>query len=161
MDGQGAIAQQAAGFVEADLDLVLAGRQAGQSLEVVAQGGVADAEWMFRSMLGIDTDGVGFKKIVLKPEMGEGITWAKGHYDSIHGRIGSDWKRDNDQFSWKITVPANTTATVYVPAKDEESVSESGSPIAQVEGVTFLRMEKGRAVFEVGSGKYAFNTKMN
>ena len=121
----------------------------------------ACSEWMFRSMLGIDTDGVGFKKIVLKPEMGEGITWAKGHYDSIHGRIGSDWKRDNDQFSWKITVPANTTATVYVPAKDEESVTESGSPIAQVEGVTFLRMEKGRAVFEVGSGKYAFNTKMN
>jgi alpha-L-rhamnosidase len=115
-------------------------------------------EWMFRSMLGIDTDGAGFNKITMKPEMGEGITWAKGHYDSIHGRIGSDWKRDGDQFDWTIRVPANTTATVYVPAKDAASVRESGNAIDQVEGVTFLRMEAGRAVYAVASGQYTFRS---
>ena len=115
-------------------------------------------EWMFRSMLGIDSDGAGFNKITMKPEMGEGVTWAKGHYDSIHGRIGSDWKRAGDQFDWTIDVPANTTATVYVPAKDTASVSESGKPLSQVEGVTFLRMEAGRAVFEVVSGQYVFHS---
>ena len=118
-------------------------------------------EWMFRSMLGIETDGAGFKKIVMKPELGEGITWAKGHYDSIHGRIDSDWKREGEQFSWKIIVPANTTATVYVPAKDVVSVSESAKPVDQAEGVTFLRMEKGRAVYEVGSGTYQFGSTIN
>jgi alpha-L-rhamnosidase len=93
---------------------------------------------------------------VMKPELGEGISWAKGHYDSIHGRIASNWKLDGETFRWMITVPPNTEATVYVPAKDAASVSESGRPANKAEGVKFLRMEKDRAVFEVTSGKYEF-----
>ena len=117
-------------------------------------------EWMFRSMLGIGSDGVGFKKLIMKPETGEGITWAKGHYDSIMGRIGSDWKLDGDQFSWKITVPPNTTATVYVPAKAVVDVMESGRPASSAVGVTFLRLEADRAVFAVESGEYAFSSRV-
>ena len=118
-------------------------------------------EWMFRSMLGIDTDGAGFNKITMKPEIGEGITWAKGHYDSIHGRVGSDWKRSGDQFNWKITVPVNTTATVYLPVMDAATVTESGKPVKQAKGVKFLRMEKGRAMLEVGSGTYQFSSTIH
>jgi alpha-L-rhamnosidase len=116
----------------------------------------ACGEWMFRSMLGIETDGAGFKKITMKPELGEGITWAKGHYDSIQGRIGSDWKIENKTFHWNITVPANTTATVYVPAKDAAAVTESGKAAAEAEGVKFLRMENDRAVYQVSAGSYGF-----
>jgi alpha-L-rhamnosidase len=116
----------------------------------------ACGEWMFRSMLGIETDGAGFKKITMKPELGEGITWAKGHYDSIQGRIGSDWKIENKTFHWNITVPANTTATVYVPTKDAAAVTESGKAAAEAEGVKFLRMENDRAVYQVAAGSYGF-----
>lgn len=116
----------------------------------------ACGEWMFRSMLGIETDGAGFKKITMKPELGEGITWAKGHYDSIQGRISSDWKIENKTFHWNITVPANTTATVYVPAKDAAAVTESGKAAAEAEGVKFLRMENDRAVYQVAAGSYGF-----
>ena len=116
----------------------------------------ACGEWMFRSMLGIETDGAGFKKITMKPELGEGITWAKGHYDSIQGRISSDWKIENKTFHWNITVPANTTATVYVPAKDAAAVTESGKPASEAEGVKFLRMENDRAVYQVAAGSYGF-----
>ncbi len=116
----------------------------------------ACGEWMFRSMLGIETDGAGFKKITMKPELGEGITWAKGHYDSIHGRIGSDWKIENKTFHWNITVPANTTATVYVPTKDAAAVTESGKPANKADGLKFLRMEKDRAVYQVSAGSYGF-----
>ena len=118
-------------------------------------------EWMFRSMLGIDTDGAGYKKITMKPEMGEGITWAKGHYDSIYGRIGSDWKLDGQQFHWQVTVPANTTATVYVPAGDAAKVLESGKPAGRSDSVRFLRVEGGRAVFELRSGSYVFDSALN
>ena len=118
-------------------------------------------EWMFRSMLGIDSDGAGFKKITMKPELGEGINWAKGHYDSIHGRIESDWTREGDQFDWTITVPANTTATVYLPAKDATKVLESGSSVAKAKGVTFLRTEEGQVVFEVAAGTYQFSSVLN
>lgn len=49
-----------------------------------------------------------------------------------------------------------TTATVYLPAKDENSVSESGHPAGGDEGAKFLRMEGGDAVFAVDSGRYDF-----
>ena len=120
----------------------------------------ACGEWMFRSMLGIETDGAGFKKITMKPELGEGITWAKGHYDSIQGRIGSDWKIENKTFHWNITVPANTTATVYVPTKDAAAVTESGKAAAEAEGVKFLRMENDRAVYQVAAGTYQFSSSI-
>lgn len=117
-------------------------------------------EWMFRSMLGIDSDGVGFKKLIMKPELGEGITWAKGHYDSIHGRIGSDWKLEGGKFSWTITVPANTTATVYVPTKDLDSLMESGQLACKAPGISFLKMEDNRAVLAMASGTYAFHSSI-
>ena len=120
----------------------------------------AVGEWMFRSILGIETDGAGFKKILMKPELGEGITWAKGHYDSIRGRIGSDWKIEDSAFDWKITIPPNTTATVFVPAKDAAGVTESGQPATEAKGVKFLRMENGTAVYAVDSGSYQFHSQL-
>ena len=119
----------------------------------------ACGEWMFRSMLGIDTDGAGYKAILMAPELGEGITWAKGHYDSIHGRISSDWKIDSGTFEWDVTIPPNTTATLRVPAAHVTDVTEGGRPAAQARGVTFLGMDKNRAVFRVDSGRYQFVSK--
>ncbi len=116
------------------------------------------SEWMFRSMLGIDTDGAGFQKIKMKPEFDQSVSWAKGHYDSIHGRIRSDWKWDGATFQWAITVPPNTTATAYMP-EDAASLTESGTPIQKANGVKFLRTEKGRNVYELLSGHYVFKTK--
>jgi alpha-L-rhamnosidase len=119
----------------------------------------ACGEWMFRSMLGIDTDGPGYKTLLITPELGQGITWAKGHYDSIHGRISSDWKIDGNRFHWAVTVPANTTATLRVPAGHVTDVTESGRPATHVRSVTFLRMDDKHAVFRVDSGSYAFVSK--
>ena len=113
-------------------------------------------EWMFRSLLGIETDVAGFQELVMKPEIGDGITWVKGHYDSIHGRISSAWKREGECFLWEIQIPVNTTATVYIPTGDIRSIRESGRPVDQAEGVEFLRVEADRSVFKVGSGRYAF-----
>ena len=120
----------------------------------------AVGEWMFRSILGIETDGAGFKKTLMKPELGEGIPWANGHYDSIRGRIGSDWKIEDSTFDWKITIPPTTTATVFAPVKDASTVTESGQPAAEAKGVKFLRMENDRAVFEVASGNYEFRSRL-
>ena len=55
-----------------------------------------------------------------------------------------------------LTIPANTTAAVQVPAKDAVAVTEGGNTIDKVNGVTFLRMEHGAAVYEVDSGCYSF-----
>jgi alpha-L-rhamnosidase len=121
----------------------------------------ACSEWMFRSMLGIETDGPGFKSITMKPELGAGVNWARGHYDSIRGLIGSDWKREGNTFRWTVSVPANTSAIVYVPAAEPAAVTESGNPAKDAAGVTFLRMEDGRAVFRVDAGSYVFLSKID
>ena len=59
-----------------------------------------------------------------------------------------------------MTIAANTTATVFVPAKDVASVTESGRPANFAEGVKFLRMENNAAVYAVGSGTYQFQSTL-
>ena len=57
-----------------------------------------------------------------------------------------------------VSIPANTTATLYIPAAEASSITESGKPAATAEGVHFLRAEQGEALFEIGSGSYTFAT---
>ena len=123
-------------------------------------------EWFYHDLAGIQCDpaAVGFKKIIIKPwvpalsgvERVGDLTWVKAHYDSLYGQIVSNWKREGDILTMDVTIPVNTTATVYVPARDAAGVTESGNPAAQARGVKFLRMESGAAVYEVGSGCYRF-----
>jgi len=57
---------------------------------------------------------------------------------------------------WTVEIPANTTATVYIPTADAASITESGKPVAQVAGLTFVEQEGGYAVYKVPSGQYQF-----
>lgn len=124
--------------------------------------GGSSTAWFYRAILGIRNDPAqpGFKHFIIKPEMMPEVTWAKGHYDSIHGRIVSNWRREGGKLTMEVTVPANTTATVFVSARDAKSVTESGKPAAKAEGVTFLRTENNAAVYAVGSGTYRFQSKL-
>lgn len=117
-------------------------------------------EWLYDSVAGINSDPAtpGFKKIVIHPVPGTKLSEASGELRSIHGLITSAWSAANGSFTLTTTIPTNTTATVYVPAKDAESVRESGKPVTGAAGVTFLRMENGAAVFAVESGRYQFST---
>ena len=118
-------------------------------------------EWLFRFIAGIDLDPEipGYKRIVIRPHPGGRMEYVHAEYDSIHGRIASGWKLENDQLTMSVTIPANTTAVIYVPAEDASQVTESGNPATDSEGVRFLRMEKDRAVFEVTSGTYVFRNR--
>ena len=75
--------------------------------------------------------------------------------------IASSWKNESGRFAWSVAIPANTTATIDVPAQNAAGVTESGKPTAQVEGVKFLRMENGAAVYAVGSGIYRFQSTLS
>jgi alpha-L-rhamnosidase len=118
----------------------------------------AVGRWLFGTVAGIDTDGPGYKRIIIRPRPGE-ITSAKASYDSIHGMIATDWILKNDTFKLDVTIPANTTATVYIPADSAEYVTEGGRKISEADAVQFLRIENGCAIFTVGSGRYQFESK--
>ena len=113
-------------------------------------------EWLFHDLAGIQPDEPGFKRIIIKPAVVGDLTWAKARYDSVHGPITTEWKREGGQFTLDITIPPNTTATVFVPAEKAEAVTEGGVMAARSPGVKFLRSEKGGVVFEIASGNYQF-----
>ena len=117
--------------------------------------------WFLSALAGIQPDpaAVGFDKIIIRPQVVGDLTWAKGSYRSIRGMIVSDWRVEDDSLDLNVEIPVNTTATVYVPAQDALQVTESGQPAGEADGVMFLRLEAGAAVYEVGSGRYAFQSK--
>jgi len=112
-------------------------------------------EWMFRYVAGIDELEPGFKRILVRP-IPDGLDFVRASYNSVRGRIAIEWQKKGDKFHLKVTIPANTTALVYIPTKDVSSVTESGKPAAQSEGVRFIGTENNFAVYEVGSGQYEF-----
>ena len=118
----------------------------------------AVGEWLFSTVAGIDTDPdrVGFKHVLVRPLPGGGITHSKAEYESLYGRIATEWKDANGRYTLDVTIPANTRATVWVPAADGTPVTEGGKPVEQSEGVLLLRREAGSAVYSVGSGTYRF-----
>ena len=128
------------------------------SLNHYALGAVG--EYLFGMVGGIQSNAPGYKRIRIQPVIREGLTWAKTSYDSICGKISTDWKLDGSKLTLDVTIPANTTATVFVPAKDASAVTESGKPVTKTEGVKFLRMENGAAVYAVGSGTYQFQSAL-
>jgi hypothetical protein len=86
------------------------------------------------------------------------LTWVRASHVTPYGKVISNWKLADDTLTMEITVPPNTTATVHVPAASAagDVVTESGQPLAQAEGVKFLRMENGHAVCTLQSGSYKF-----
>jgi alpha-L-rhamnosidase len=116
-------------------------------------------QWMVENIGGIRTDGPAYKCIIIAPQFDGRLTSANMRYDSIRGRIETDWKLSGGRLTIKVTVPANTTATVLIPTKNAANVAESGKPLDKTEGVKFLRMEGDRAVLSVESGSYQFLVK--
>lgn len=116
--------------------------------------------WMYFNIAGIQSDGPGFKRLVIHPRPGGGLTYAKASYDSIRGRIATEWKLANGVFSLNVATPANTSATVYLPASAGEKVTESGKSLDQAVGVKFVGIQAGLVRLEVGSGSYSFSAKL-
>ena len=115
--------------------------------------------WMYEDLAGIQSDlkEFAFKKVIMKPSLGVDLNYVNASYQSPYGTIKSQWKKENGQLNWNISVPGNATAVVYIPAKEYSEVKESGKAIASSEVVKFLRVENGNVVLEVGSGDYSFN----
>ena len=116
--------------------------------------------WLYHGLAGIrpDPKQPGFKHSIIKPAMVGDLTWVKCHHVSPYGRIVSNWKREGDRLTMEVTIPPNTTATVFVPSMHAADVTEGGSTLDKIKGVKFLRMESNAAVCEVGSGTYRFQS---
>ncbi|MHC4673971.1 MAG: family 78 glycoside hydrolase catalytic domain [Planctomycetota bacterium] len=116
--------------------------------------------WMYEYLAGIrcDPTSPGFKRIIIRPTPVGDLTSARASHKSIHGTIESDWKIEKDVFHINITVPANSTASVYIPTNNCHAVKESGKSAPQAEGVIFVGADnKYEAVYLIDSGQYSFS----
>lgn len=114
------------------------------------------ASWFHESVGGIRPALPGFKRIELKPHGYKQLAWAKVEHDSLYGSIKSEWRVEGGKFKWRVSIPANTTATVYVPVQAGGAVTEGGQPAEGRRGIKFLRTENDRAIYEIESGEFAF-----
>jgi alpha-L-rhamnosidase len=117
------------------------------------------SEWYYKSLLGINSTAPGFRKFEIKPQPTGDLTWAKGHYDAVIGRISSEWKIEGTHFYLNVAVPANTQATIYVPSLSGKPVLESGQPVEKSPFLKFLGNKDGYSIFEAKSGNYSFKSK--
>jgi len=124
---------------------------------------ISVGSWFIQGLGGIQTDerSPGFKHFFIRPQIIGGLTHLSVSYRSIHGTIASEWSLKENVLQMQVTVPANTTATVSIPAESVDDITESGRPLDESEGVAFLRMENGAAVCEVESGVYQFMSKID
>ncbi len=149
-----------------------------------AYGAIGD--WMYRVIAGVDTDGgedgVGYKKIIIRPRVdGRGLKageneseWSKAgglpkntkgeggllsvaaDLQTQYGKISSHWKNENSTLSIEVEIPVNTSAVIYLPTANIESIKEGGAFISNNKSIIIKEKQTNYTIIEVGSGKYFF-----
>ena len=118
--------------------------------------------WFYEDLAGIksDPENPGFRNIIMKPNPVGDLKYVKASYRSVRGLIRSEWKKTKSIFEWEITIPPNTHATIYIPAKNESVVKENGGKASSSEGVQFIRTEGDKAIYKLISGTYHFTSEI-
>lgn len=125
-----------------------------------AYGAIGD--WLYQVVAGIelDQDAPAYKRVLIQPQPGGGLTYAKACLESPHGRIESAWTIKKGRFELTVTIPANTEGTIHLPAHAIADVTEQGKPLDQVAGIYDMRQEGQTAILTVGSGRYHLATQI-
>ena len=114
--------------------------------------------WCYECLAGIrcDAEHVAFKKLHMAPDFRmEACDGVKASYETPYGTVRSQWSRRADgSLEWNITVPANTTAEIVVPAADKKKLTADGQPAAKA-GLKWLGAAADGAHWNVPSGVYS------
>jgi alpha-L-rhamnosidase len=122
----------------------------------------AIGEWMVRTIGGINPDPAapGWSHAIIRPIPGGNLTWARTRYRSIRGEFATSWTLDTDRFTLDLTIPPNTTATVYFPSSDSSTITETDQPLADADGVTVGGIVGDSLMLEVRPGTYRLSGPM-
>jgi len=124
-----------------------------QSRNHIMFGSIAD--YFYKGLAGIrpEKESSGFKHFAIKPMIDNDISNVEAGFESVHGLISSHWEKTEDAFVLDVSIPANTSARVLVPVRDNGSVRVNGQ---EPDEKDFEVHPDGYHVFEVGSGQYHF-----
>ena len=122
--------------------------------------GAAIDPWFYNVLAGIKPDErfPGFKRFTIKPFIPDNdLDRVNASVQTIHGAITSSWEKKPGEIIYEIKVPANTAATVHLPAGPGAEITEGGKPVSPADGIKSVARDGSRIVFELGSGFYIFS----
>ncbi len=113
--------------------------------------------WFYRGLAGIqwDPENPGFKNIILRPALVESVNWVKCTHESHFGEIISNWKIEAGEFEWEVSVPPNSTATVYIPGED---IKVDGIEVSKMKSIRFIGRDNNQSVYKIEAGNYLFTS---
>ena len=114
--------------------------------------------WMVRVVGGleVDVENPGFRRALVAPRPGGGITWAKTAFDSLIGRYAVEWHRRGDALEVAVSVPANGAAAVRLPGAQLAGVTVDGEPLGASPFGANARQDGDDVSVEIGAGDYLF-----
>ena len=121
--------------------------------------------WLYKNLAGITLDinspeNIAFKHILIRPRITKDLQYVKANYKSIRGNIKSEWHIKGNTCELNVEIPANTTATIYIPTSDSSSIKESDNKTLDMHNIKFINYANGYAVYEVQSGQYNFSSEI-
>ncbi|MDD4922661.1 MAG: family 78 glycoside hydrolase catalytic domain [Bacteroidales bacterium] len=119
------------------------------------------AAWLYKGIAGIFPDPAfpGFKNVILRPSFIQNLNWASGKHESLYGTVESSWKRSGKNVIYKVVIPSNSTATLFLPRKKGQAVSESGKPITKNGYISIVNEGSDIMTLRLQSGFYEFVVK--
>jgi alpha-L-rhamnosidase len=114
--------------------------------------------WYYKALGGIfpDEEKPGFKNVVLKPHFVPGLDHFEAKHEGPYGPIVSSWKKKGKTVEYNVSVPANSTATLYLAG---DNIREKGESPEKNNWIKTLEKEDGKFVFELQSGDYQFSIR--
>jgi alpha-L-rhamnosidase len=114
--------------------------------------------WYYKALGGIfpDEERPGFKNVVLKPHFVPGLDHFEAKHEGPYGPIVSSWKKKGKTVEYNISVPSNSTATLYLAG---DNIREKGESPEKNKFIKTLEKEDGKFVYELQSGDYQFSIR--
>lgn len=110
--------------------------------------------WMFEQMAGIqpDEDDPGFHHILMQPAISDQLNFVNASYESVYGTISSSWEVADGRYLWRVTIPANASATIWAPGDGR---------LDDMDQVRALGKEGTANIYELSSGSYEITGALN
>lgn len=118
----------------------------------------AVGHWLYSRVAGLsqDDNSIGYKKIVIRPYIYDGLTSASAEYHSMYGQIISSWEVNDTILNMHIVIPPNTSGKIYFPVDDFYKIKERNRNLVVSQEIKYIGKESNWEVAEVGSGDYYF-----
>jgi len=115
-------------------------------------------EWFYSGVGGIrqQANSRSYNNILIAPEVVGDLTWAETTFNTVHGKITSNWKIEDNNFILKVIIPANCKAMVTLPQADPEKIRENDIPVKTSIDIINIKTSSGKTICEISSGEYLF-----